>query len=107
MNNLVTQFADEVKTVFLDETQFAEWFVWTHSGTAKRIRGLWARPYEAVNVALHLEASQPTIRVATADIAGLVHGDTLERESDDTIWKVYRQEPGVNGLTNLAVVVST
>lgn len=107
MSNLCDQFADEVKTVFLDVTQFAEWFRWTHAGTEKRVRGKFTRPYETIGVAMGLEASKPSIVVATEDITGCAHGDTFEREKDNTVWKVYRQEPGVNGMTALAVVAST
>jgi hypothetical protein len=85
----------DIKNVFMDNTQFADDFVFSRTGLT--ISVLFDKEFTVI--VEDVESSAPAITAADSDIVGIAHGDTLTEVSTSIIYNVIGIQPDGTGIT--------
>lgn len=93
--SLRERIESDIKTVFMDNTQFADDFVFSRNGLT--ISVLFDKEFTVI--VEDVESSAPAVTVADSDIVGIIHGDTLTEVSTDTVYNVMGIQPDGTGVT--------
>lgn len=89
------RIVDDIKNVFMDNTQFADDFVFSRTGLT--ISVLFDK--EFIVIIEDVESAAPAVTAADSDIVGIRHGDTLTEVSTSIVYNVVGIQPDGTGIT--------
>ncbi len=92
---LRARIISEAKTVFMNNIQFADDFVF--SRTTLTISVIFDK--EFATIIDDVESTAPAITAADEDVVGVVHGDTFTEASTSIIYNVIGIQPDGTGIT--------